>query len=72
MKYKIEIEKFNNQAAETKANATIFLFLPTAHFLKTNIAQLHKWNIWFCPTHKSILHKSKRVQFCLPAVTLNY
>ena len=30
------IEKVNIQTAEPKANASVFLFFPTTHFLKTN------------------------------------
>jgi hypothetical protein len=36
MKQKIMTEKVNIQTADPKANASVFLFLPTAHFLKTN------------------------------------
>jgi hypothetical protein len=36
MKQKIRTEKVNNQTADPKANASVFLFFPTAHFLKTN------------------------------------
>ena len=25
----------------------------------------HKWHIWFCPTHKPTLRKTKRAIFCL-------
>jgi hypothetical protein len=38
MKQKIRTEKVNNQTADPKANASVFLFLPTAHFLKTILA----------------------------------
>ena len=24
----------------------------------------HKWHIWFCPTHKPSLRKTKRAIFC--------
>ncbi|HRE64638.1 MAG TPA: hypothetical protein PKU77_12655 [Ferruginibacter sp.] len=40
------------------AQRTFFVFLPP-----------HKWHIWFCPTHKPTLRKTKRATF-LP--TLNY
>ena len=35
MKQKIRTEKVNIQPADPKANASVFLFLLTAHFLKT-------------------------------------
>ena len=38
MKQKIRTEKVNNQTADPKANASVFLFFPTAHFLKTILA----------------------------------
>lgn len=36
MKQKIRTEKVNIQATDPKANASVFLFYPTLHFLKTN------------------------------------
>jgi hypothetical protein len=38
MKYKIRTEKVNIQTPDPKANASAFLFFPTAHFLKTILA----------------------------------
>jgi len=38
MKQKIRTEKVNIQTADPKANASVFLFFPTAHFLKTILA----------------------------------
>jgi hypothetical protein len=38
MKQKIRIEKVNDQTAAAKVNASVFLFFPTAHFLKTILA----------------------------------
>ncbi|NMC60062.1 MAG: hypothetical protein GYA51_11895 [Candidatus Methanofastidiosa archaeon] len=38
MKQKIRTEIVNNQTADPKANASVFLFFPTAHFLKTILA----------------------------------
>ena len=38
MKQKIRTEKVNIQTADSKANASVFLFFPTAHFLKTILA----------------------------------
>jgi hypothetical protein len=38
MKQKIRTEKVNIQTADPKANASVFLFFPNAHFLKTILA----------------------------------
>jgi hypothetical protein len=38
MKQKIRTEKVNIQTADPKANASVFLFFSTAHFLKTILA----------------------------------
>jgi hypothetical protein len=38
MKHKIRIEKVNIQIADPKANASVFFFYTTAHFLKTILA----------------------------------
>jgi hypothetical protein len=54
--------QMNHQTADPKANASVFLFFPNAHFLKTILAT-HKWHIWFCPTHKPTLRKTKRAIF---------
>jgi hypothetical protein len=35
MKQKIRTEKVNIKTADPKANASVFLFFPNAHFLKT-------------------------------------
>ena len=40
-----------------------FIF-PTAHFFNSIFSQPHKWHIWFCPTHKPTLSKTKRAIFC--------
>jgi hypothetical protein len=33
--------QFNQRTADPKANASVFLFFPTAHFLKTIFADTH-------------------------------
>ncbi len=38
IKYKQVTGKMNHQTADPKANASVFLFCPTAHFLKTILA----------------------------------
>ena len=35
-----------------------------SHFFKISFSQPHKWHIWFCPTHKPTLRKTKRAIFC--------
>jgi hypothetical protein len=36
---------------------------PHFAFFKISFCQPHKWHIWFCPTHKPTLRKTKRAQF---------
>jgi len=50
MKQKIRTEKVNRQTADPKANASVFLFFPTAHFLKTILAS--RTNGTFAKPHK--------------------
>jgi hypothetical protein len=38
IKHKQVIGQMNHQTADPKANASVFLFFPTAHFLKTILA----------------------------------
>jgi hypothetical protein len=40
--------QMNHQTADPKANASVFLFFPTALF-KNNFSQPHKRHICFCP-----------------------
>lgn len=47
MKQKIRTEKVNHQTADPKANASVFLFFPTAHFFKTILAS--RTNRTTCP-----------------------
>ena len=40
------------------------IFIFSHHtFFKNNFSQPHKWHIWFCPTHKPTLRKTKRAIF---------
>jgi len=68
IKHKQMTEQRNHQTADPKANASVFLFFPTAHFLKTILA--HRTNgtfafarptsqrfatpkkLFFLPTHR--------------------
>jgi hypothetical protein len=45
--------QMNNQTADPKANASVFLFCPTAHFLKTILASRTNGTFAFAPTHKA-------------------
>jgi type I restriction-modification system DNA methylase subunit len=40
-----------------------FLFSPPHIFFNSIFSQPHKWHIWFCPTHKPTLRKTKRAIF---------
>ena len=42
-----------HQTADPKANASVFLFFPTAHFLKTILASPTNGTFAFAPTHKA-------------------
>jgi hypothetical protein len=53
-------EQMNQQTADPKANASVFLFFPTAHFLKTILASRTNGTFGFAPTHKPKLRKTKR------------
>ena len=57
----------NHQTADPKANASVFLFFPTAHFLKTILAHRTVKHIWFFPTHKP----TQKNQKSLPLPTHN-
>ena len=50
MNKKIRTEKVNHQTADPKANASVFLFFPTAHFFKTILAS--STNGTFAKPHK--------------------
>jgi hypothetical protein len=40
--------QMRHQKADSKANASVFLFFFHRTFFKNNFSQLHKWHIWFC------------------------
>jgi hypothetical protein len=42
--------QMNQQTADPKANASVFLFFPTAHFLKTILASRTNGSFGFAPT----------------------
>jgi hypothetical protein len=53
MKQKIRTEKGNHQTADPKADASLFLFFPTAHFFKTILASRTNGTFAFTPKHKA-------------------
>jgi len=55
----------NRQTADPKAHASVFLFFPTAHFLKTILASRTNGTFGFTPTHKADPSaKPKELLFC--------
>ena len=50
--------------SDTTAQRFVFYFFCRPAFFKNNFSQPHKWHIWFCPTHKPTLRKTKRAIFC--------
>jgi hypothetical protein len=61
-KHKV-IGQLNHQTADPKVNASVFLFFPTTHFLKTILANSTNGTFTFAPTHKPTLRKTKRAIF---------
>ena len=53
IKHKQVTGQMNHQTADTKVNATVFLFFPNAHFLKTILASLTNGSFAFAPTYKA-------------------
>jgi hypothetical protein len=53
IKHKQMTEQMNHQTANPKANASVFLFFPNAHFLKTILASRTNGTFAFAPTHKA-------------------
>ncbi|MDD3723583.1 MAG: hypothetical protein PHW92_14060 [Lutibacter sp.] len=63
MKQKIRTEKVNQQRADTKANASVFLFFSTAHFLKTILATAQMAHLVFPNTQANPSAKPKEPFF---------
>ncbi|MDH0675705.1 hypothetical protein N5D03_14265, partial [Empedobacter sp. GD03861] len=55
--------QLNRQTADPKANASVFLFFPNAHFLKTILANRTNGTFGFCRHTKPTLQKTKRAIF---------
>ena len=60
-KHKV-MRQLNRQTADPKANASVFLFFPTAHFLKTILASRTNSTFGFA-RNKPTLRKTKRAIF---------
>ena len=57
--------QMNHQTADPKANASVFLFFPTAHFLKTILAYRTNGTFVFAPTAQPDTQgEIKRAVFC--------
>jgi len=63
IKHKQMTEQINHQTANPKANASVFLFFPTAHFFKTILASRTSGTFGFAPTHKADPSAKKRATF---------
>jgi hypothetical protein len=67
IKHKHVTGQMNHQTADPKANASVFLFFPTAHFLKTILTSRTNGTFAFAPTHKAELTaKAKEPFFANP------
>ena len=66
MKQKIRTEKVNIQTADPKANASVFLFFPIAHFLKTILASRTNGTFAFAPPDKADPSAKAKEPFFLP------
>ena len=53
IKHKQVKEQINHQTADPKANASVFLFFPTSHFLKTILTSRTNGTFAFAPTHQA-------------------
>jgi len=65
IKYKQVTGQMNHETADPRANAPVFLFFPTAYFLKTILASRTSGTFGFAPTAQSRpFGKTKRAIFC--------
>jgi hypothetical protein len=62
IKHKQMTEQMNHQTANPKANASVFLFSPTAHFLKSILANRTNSTFGFC-RHESQRRKNQKSYF---------
>ena len=70
MKQNIRTEKVNIQTADPKANASVFLFFPTAHFLKTILASRTNGTFGFARHTSQPFAKPKEPFFCYRTILI--
>ena len=63
IKHKQVTGQMNHQTADPKVNASVFLFFPTAHFLKTILASRTNGTFGFAPTQSQRFAKPKEPFF---------
>jgi len=71
MKQNIRTEKVNIQIADPKANASVFLFFSTAHFLKTILASRTNGTFGFA-RHTSQPYAKPKEPFFANALTYSF
>jgi hypothetical protein len=72
IKHKQVTEQMNHQTADPKTNATVFLFFPTAHFLKTILASRTNGTFGFARHTSRPFAKPKEPFFAnAPTVQIN-
>jgi hypothetical protein len=69
IKHKQVTEQMNHQTADPKANAAVFLFFPTAHFLKTILASRTNGTFGFA-RHTSQPFAKPKEPFFANAITI--
>lgn len=71
-KHKQVTGQMNHQTADPKANASVFLFFPTAHFLKTILASRTNGTFGFARHTSRHTGKTKRANFPPRPTNSNY
>jgi len=66
IKHKQVPGQMNHQTADPKANASVFLFFPIAHFLKTILASRTNGTFAFAPPDKADPSAKAKEPFFLP------
>ncbi len=63
--------QMNHQTANPKANASVFIFFPSAHFLKTILAKQTNGTFGFARHTKQLFAKPKEPIFANAPKTIN-
>jgi len=66
MNDRIKHKQMNNQTADTKVNASVFLFFCQRTFFKNNFCQRTNGTFAFAPTHKANPSAKAKEPFFLP------